>query len=281
MPGQGDGSQTMHGSPGPGSYEHGFRPDGTKHPQWALGTSAREKLVAKVLPGSGPGPANYTIKGSIGAGPRFTMQGALTERAQHSKTGDATQAAQGNPGPGYYEHGFRPDAPKHPQWGLGTTAREKLVAKVSPVSEPGPGSYNMKSGIGSGLSYSGARESRRGATVGTNPGPGTYEHGDRPDAPAAPRCLMGRMGPYLSHGSSPRGTDHHVDTESLNKAMPNSTSRRSTHSVPGPGSYNLGTMMGTGPKHTMSPVFGSHQEASNKHRVGLDDVSGQYTTFGY
>lgn len=199
------GSTSRPVTPGPGAYG-GTRKEGQGNgcPAWGFGTSTRDAARAVSAPAPVPGPGQYdcaaknrgptTPAHGFGSARRGstsdrTTPGPGSYTLDRNKTGQdaprytATPRRNSNenplnrrpstPGPGAYfqaRHEFRASSP---EWGFGTSERDKKGA----ASIPGPGTYTESSSVGDGPKYSIRRKTdcRQGSK--DQPGPGQYGGG--------------------------------------------------------------------------------------------------------
>jgi len=167
-------------------------------------------------------------------------------------TRQGTQPVNANarPGPGAYSP--TTDRPDTPQWAFGTDGRHRDVHSHA----PGPGTYEptvdaaFKEGRGEGPLYSivGRKEP---AEPGRTPGPGTYEAVGRPDMKDAAKWGFGTSARH----------------------------KKNLGDAPGPGSYQLASKIGEGPKFSVRGRTKTGQSSTDHHAMG--EHGRQYTTFGY
>eukprot|EP00928_Gymnodinium_smaydae_P007354 TRINITY_DN12653_c0_g2_i1.p1 TRINITY_DN12653_c0_g2~~TRINITY_DN12653_c0_g2_i1.p1 ORF type:complete len:429 (-),score=48.29 TRINITY_DN12653_c0_g2_i1:81-1367(-) len=262
-------------APGPGQYS----PVEKHKPNSAavsFGTAQRKSTSPRL---ETPGPGTYVMSPRLGTdGPKFTAsprRDALSQpqspgpgayEPQHplsikvGKDGVAfARSARTNgrhvdaPGPGQYN----PEKPiqRTSEYSFGHTGRKEMA----PKSEPGPGSYNHNSLMGTeGPKYSAAskspRTSQRSAML--TPGPGAYS-GDIvvQKYSAAPKFGFGNSSrDNLRAPSSPGPGQYHTQsTDNLKPMSPRAkfgTAQRSTSqgarslNTPGPGAYTMTPRMG-------------------------------------
>jgi len=202
--------------PGPGTYEPTSRIQNQSSPSFKIGTSKRDNLYNT---NATPGPGSYTTRPNSAfnreSGPKYGF-GTADRDSLHgmSKT---------LPGPGQYDfRGSFEGAGK----GTSLVPRRPDSALSAAARSPGPGAYNPSlTDKPKGPSYrmgSASRDSISKERIGV-PGPGNYE----------PKLIQGNQNVKI--GTSVR-----------------SPLSRSGY-TPGPGSYELQTKVGEGPKYIMNP----------------------------
>lgn len=148
-------------SPGPGAYVPADRvaSQKTKSPICIIGTSQRPPLS---LIGRTPGPGSYSLKETIGEGPKHSMRPRTAVILRNS-----------NPGPGSYTASAQVIVKRPPTAVIGTDRRGNNFAGLK--NSPGPGAYlTFADKKGSSPSYSFGKERPQTAYVG-GPGPGAYK----------------------------------------------------------------------------------------------------------
>ncbi|CAD8175828.1 unnamed protein product [Paramecium octaurelia] len=265
-------------APGPGAYEHPSRV--TKEgPRYSFGLK-KPTVLAKQGPGPGAYNPNYRtmVKAlpnySIGAklsqnystfqpGPGAyenpsTVVGVPCMKFPHSKR-DGFYDLTRTPGPGSYLK--RPNS-AGPQYKFGTASR----GAFSEIKNPGPGEYEARSEFNvsqKGFSMLSRRNQTQQEQV---PGPGTYNW-DKKQKLRPPSYKIGNEtrdslnrelirtpgpGTYESRYEFARPKSAQVRIGSANRRP-----LSDTRDIPGPGTYDLNTKIGEGPKHQ---ILGSKYE---------------------
>jgi hypothetical protein len=268
------------GIPGPGQYRHKehIGESGSKF----TCTPRRERPEKDVS--TKPGPGAHDIPTSLGAHAPTAKFGSSQRRQG---------AAPLSPGPAQYEATHNQTAHASPKWGLGTSARQdaggakavpgpgtyflpsRLVEgpkySAAPRREetarsegPGPSAYSLGTSVGTGLQWS-MRQRHNQNNAADDPGPGAYQAVTMENVKEqTPGWRFGTSNREPSGSFNPPGpgTYEPSDPRNLQAKCKFGTSHRPSQvntkqSNPGPGSYEVASEFGQGPKYTVTPRGGT------------------------
>eukprot|EP00747_Dinoflagellata_sp_TGD_P078490 gnl/TRDRNA2_/TRDRNA2_160093_c0_seq1.p1 gnl/TRDRNA2_/TRDRNA2_160093_c0~~gnl/TRDRNA2_/TRDRNA2_160093_c0_seq1.p1 ORF type:complete len:267 (+),score=18.36 gnl/TRDRNA2_/TRDRNA2_160093_c0_seq1:53-802(+) len=194
-----------------------------------------------------PGPGAYSVDSNAETTSKFSKSPRFGFGVANRDAGDKSRSRV--PGPGAYNHR------KHiggEGLAFSLTPRRRPPTQKDIESFPGPGSHDVKLGLGGGPKYTVAQRRDDSARKGAGPGPGEYDHTFTAVVENQPQWGF--------------GTAQRPDTASSMRAA-----------TPGPGAYTNFSGIGGGPKYsmqarrtgprpTMTPGPGAH--------------GGMYSTFG-
>lgn len=238
-------------SPGPGQYQPHFE---SKQRRTTFGYSMAGRGESTSARHFAPGPGAYNI-----ASHKDTRQGTFGRAGSRG-----SYNTNASPGPGAY-------APKGGSSKYSAAPKFSFASKQANLSMtlnktgPGPGSYEVKSTIGSsGKKHSMTPRRPSSARPGSNrePGPGAYNISTASSGPkyrigTAPKCELLKEfvkvpGPgAYSPNDKTMSTSRDVPHWRIGSAK--RTSDLVTERTPGPGSYNFKERIGEGPSYAIRP----------------------------
>jgi hypothetical protein len=221
-------------------------------PKWSF--RSRDHLPKRQRKFDSPGPGAYNMANAdkfkypggpgfgFGKGPRFI--------------GDAAMQAQ--PGPGQYSPSD-PNLHAGARYGFGTSLR--TAAKSTVHETPPPGTYDVKTGIGTGSGFTQRGKPKPLAEAGMDsPGPGAYN----------PSMKVYEHGARFSFGNASRDSGSENTAHKLN--------------CPGPGAYAVTKTLGHGAAKfsiVSRPLGWDSAPAGNRRQPGPGAYNAHITSFGY
>lgn len=235
-------------SPGPGAYQPQVKDGNPKYSMRIRPKTSRSEVT--------PGPGNYDLRTDK------SLQVPCYKFGTEKKDGLDLAQAKYVPGPGNYEYNADAVNTSEPKFSFG---KEVRGTNRRPMT-PGPGQYQSKNYIGNEgpkitMSMRLGNEKSESRYV---PGPGQYNSTNsnfyRPKSPSYKIGTAKRDALYKSEANP--GPGQYGVNNSTNFVRPKTptwkigTSQRPPlsscdASVPGPGNYNIGGLLGKGPKYTI------------------------------
>ncbi|CEM15733.1 unnamed protein product [Vitrella brassicaformis CCMP3155] len=217
---------TLAEGPGPGTYRVTLPP---ATPSYGLGTTPRPSMGSKEARNS-PGPGAYSVPSPVGEGPKYSLGAKYT----------SLFGGNGNVGPGGYE--VKSTVGDNIQWSLRGRPKDDIFIRGGGKHTPGPGNYRLErsDGFVSGCARTSPRwgfgsSARKGLTASSDPSPCEYQINDGYSS-------LIRKQPMFGFGSSSRPP---INSPGI---------------APGPGNYQVASLVGRAPMYSMTPRREAIQE---------------------